>query len=212
MSTLSTVITADIVNSGITSPQQLAKRLEESICSAQPEAIVFFYRGDSFQVYVPNAFEAYRLALKLRIEAILFENSSPAAHTDLRISIGIGTVSLPITELATAQGEAFVLSGRGFDALEKTDRRLKMHCSHIPSRIALEAISLFTDYLFRSLTIKQAAVLNHLLDHRTQFETALLLKKSQSTVNKHARNMGWRQMEELMDLYDNCIQQIKQHG
>jgi DNA-binding NarL/FixJ family response regulator len=126
--------------------------------------------------------------------------------------MGIGTVSLPITELATAQGEAFVLSGRGFDALEKTDRRLKMHCSHIPSRIALEAISLFTDYLFRSLTIKQAAVLNHMLEHRTQFETALLLKKSQSTVNKHVRNMGWRQMEELMDLYDKCIQQIKQHG
>jgi hypothetical protein len=212
MANLSAVITADIVNSEPSWAKELGKRLEQTIYSTQGAAKVFFYRGDSFQTYLPDPYSAYRLALKLRTKAILFEKDRPEVHTDVRISIGIGTVELPVTQLATAQGEAFVLSGRGFDELAKTDIRLNMHCGHGPTHIALKTISLFTDYLFQSLTIKQAEVLEHLLNHRKQVETARLLKKTQSTVNKHLQSMGWKQLEELMTLYESSIQLINNHG
>ncbi|MFN8153546.1 MAG: hypothetical protein U0Y08_04560 [Bacteroidia bacterium] len=208
MANLNTVLTADIVNSEPSWAKELGKRLEQTIYATQAAAKVFFYRGDSFQAYLPDPYSTYRLSLLLRTEAILFEKDRPEIHTDVRISIGIGTVELPVSQLATAQGEAFVLSGRGFDDLAQTDRRISIKCSQATTQIALQSISLFTDYLFRSLTIKQAEVLEHLLNHRTQIETAKLLKKSQSTVNKHVQSMGWKQIEELISLYEKSIQII----
>jgi hypothetical protein len=208
MQNLRAVITADIVNSGPSWVQELTRRLEQTIYAGQANAKVFFYRGDSFQSYLPDPFSAYRMALRIRTEARLFEKDRPEILTDVRISIGVGAVEMPVTQLATAQGEAFVLSGRGFDELLKTDKRLMIHCGDAKINTALQSISLFTDYLFQSLTIKQAEVLGHLLNQRTQIETARLLHKSQSTINRHVQSMGWKQVEELMGLYEQSIQLI----
>ncbi|MDP3462707.1 MAG: hypothetical protein Q8S18_07975 [Bacteroidales bacterium] len=213
MINLSTVITADIVNSEPSWGKELGKRLEQTIYATQPAAKVFFYRGDSFQSYLPDPVSTYRLALKLRTQAKLFEKDRPEVRTDVRMSIGIGTVNLPITILATAEGEAFVISGRSFDDMVKNDKRLHIQCSDAKTNITLQSISLFTDYLFQSLTMKQAEVLEHLLNHRTQVETAKWLKKSQSTINRHVQSMGWKQIEALIELYEQSIQFISSnHG
>jgi hypothetical protein len=213
MINLSSVITADIVNSEPSWGKELGKRLEQTIYANQAAAKVFFYRGDSFQSYLPDPFSTYRLALKLRTEAKLFEKDRPEIRTDVRISMGIGTVELPITQLANAQGEAFVLSGRSFDEMVKNEKRLNMQCSDAKTNTTLKTISLFTDYLFQSLTMKQAEVLAHLLNYRTQIEIAKLVKKSQSTVNRHVQSMGWKQMEELLKLYEQSNQLLKSnHG
>ena len=212
METIRTVITADIVNSEPSWGKELGKRLEQTIYANQPTAKVFFYRGDSFQSYLPDPFSTYRVALKLRTAAKLFEKDRPEIQTDVRISIGIGTVELPITQLATAQGEAFVLSGRGFDKLATSEKCLDMQCGDARTNNTLKAISLFTDYLFQALTMKQAEVLEHLLNYRTQVETAKLLKKSQSTVNRHVQSMGWKQIEGLLDLYEQSIQLLNSNN
>lgn len=203
---LSTVITADIVNSEPSWAKELGKRLEQTIYATQPAAKVFFYRGDSFQSYLPDPISTFRLALKLRTQAKLFEKDRPEVRTDVRMSIGIGTVELPITQLATAEGEAFVISGRSFDKIVKNDIRMHMQCRDDKTNVTLQSISMFTDYLFQSLTMKQAEVLEHLLNHRTQMETAKLLNKSQSTVNRHVQSMGWKQMEELIVLFEKSLQ------
>lgn len=212
MINLSTVITADIVNSEPSWAKELGKRLEQTIYANQPAAKVFFWRGDSFQSYLPDPFSTYRLALKLRTQAKLFEKDRPEVGTDVRMSIGIGTVELPITQMATAQGEAFVISGRSFDEYVKNEKRLHIQCSDAKSNLTLQSISLFTDYLFQSLTMKQAEVLEHLLNYRTQQDIAKLLNKTQSTVNRHVQSMGWKQFEELLALYQQSIQLIKSNN
>jgi hypothetical protein len=213
MLNLSTVITADIVNSEPSWGKELGKRLEQTIYASQPAAKVFFYRGDSFQSYLPDPFSTYRVALKLRTQAILFEKDRPEVKTDVRISIGIGTVELPVTQLATAEGEAFILSGRSFDELLTKEIRLHMQSSDARTNTTLQTISLFTDYLFQALTMKQAEVLEHLLNHRTQTEIAKMLRKSQSTINRHVQSMGWKQLEGLINLYEQSIQLLNApHG
>ena len=213
MLNLSTVITADIVNSEPSWAKELGKRLEQTIYASQPAAKVFFWRGDSIQSYLPDPFSTYRIALKMRTQAKLFEKDRPEVRTDVRMSIGIGTVELPVTQLSTAQGEAFVISGRSFDEFVKNEKRLHIQCSDAKTNLTLQSISLFTDYLFESLTMKQAEVLEHLLNYHTQIEVAKRLKKSQSTVNRHVQSMGWKQMEELLKLYEHSIQLINnKHG
>lgn len=209
MVVLGAVITADIVNStamGSGAAGELRAILEQTI-NAKQAKFLSFYRGDSFQSYLVDPYPAYQLALILRTEAKLFERQLPDIKTDLKISIGIGSIETPVTQIKTAQGEAFVLSGRGLDELEKTGRKLVIRTSDEKGNTALEAISLFTDYLFDSITYKQAEVLQHLLNNRTQIDTAKILDKSQSTVNKHVQSLGWRQMEELLRLYNRTIQQ-----
>ncbi|MBK8699804.1 MAG: hypothetical protein IPN29_09815 [Saprospiraceae bacterium] len=209
MIVLGAVITADIVNStamGSKAAGELRSILEQLI-NANQAKFLSFYRGDSFQSYLVDPYPAYKLALRLRTAARIFENQLPDIKTDLKISIGIGSIETPVTQIKTAQGEAFLLSGRGLDELEKTGRRLIIRCGDEKVNTTLETISLFTDYLFDALTYKQAEVLQHLLNNRTQIETAKVLDKSQSTVNRHVQSLGWKQMEELLRLYNQSIQQ-----
>lgn len=208
------VLTADIVNStamGSGVITALGTNLE-NIIQANQARMLSYYRGDSFQSYILESYDAFRLALLLRIETKLFGLKYSGVFTDLKISIGIGRIETPVTP-QTAHGDTFVLSGRGLDQLEKSDRKLLVQCKDEQLNIALEAISLFVDYLFEALTNKQAEVLKHLLMDRNQLETAALLNKSQSTINKHIQSMGWKQLEELFRLYRETIQQINDnHG
>ena len=209
MIVLGAVITADIVNStamGSKAAGELRSVLEQLI-NANQAKFLSFYRGDSFQSYLVDPYPAYKLALRLRTAARIFENQLPDIKTDLKISIGIGSIETPVTQIKTAQGEAFLLSGRGLDELEKMGRRLIIRCGDEKVNTTLETISLFTDYLFDALTYKQAEVLQHLLNNRTQIETAKVLDKSQSTVSRHVQSLGWKQMEELLRLYNQSIQQ-----
>ena len=206
------VITADIVNSsllGAANVNRLAMRLEDLINSSQAR-FLSFYRGDSFQSYLTDPGPAYKLTLQLRTETRLFQSEAPYTETVLKISLGIGRIDTPVKNISSAMGEAFILSGRGLDEVEKAGRRFIIKSEDSSVNIALETISLFTDYLFNHLTIKQAEVLKHLLDGRTQVETAKILKKSQSTINRHVQALGWNELEHLLDIYYKCIQKITQ--
>src|SRR3712207_452401 len=98
MIVLGAVITADIVNStamGSIAASELRTILEQVI-NANQAKFLSFYRGDSFQSYLVDPYPAYRLALILRTEAKLFENQLPNIKTDLKISIGIGSIETPV--------------------------------------------------------------------------------------------------------------------
>jgi hypothetical protein len=203
------VLTADIVNSSHLHPSE-ANQLREKLETRMHQMGVtryYFYRGDSFQCYVPEMESAFRLALILRTEARLFEKGSQQ-KTDLKVSIGIGSVDLPEEDIKTAKGTAFVLSGRGLDELDRSGRRLSIASENLLANIAFGAISLFSNYLFDALTLKQAEVLLELLQKQTQRETAQKLHKSQPTVNRQALALGWAELEALMDLYQKTVQQV----
>ena len=107
-------------------------------------------------------------------------------------------------------GEDFFLSGRGLDEFEKTGKMFIIQSEDTTINIALKAISLFTDYLFNNLTIKQVEVLKHLLSNCTQVEIAKIIIRSQSTINRHVQALGWRELERLLNLYYQCIVKITQ--
>ena len=120
------VITGDIVNSTkfkAAKEKKLLIILKEVLLPYQFE----FYRGDSFQVYQKNAAEALKTALLCRTAAIcITPGMDDNTAADVRISIGIGPVKAPIRLLSNAKGEAFVLSGRSFDEIAKTNTRLQV--------------------------------------------------------------------------------------
>ena len=203
---LSAVITADIVNSTKLSKaeyKRLMKSLEEILQSYQHE----FFRGDSFQVFVKSPDQALRVLLQARTVAMKLSESSPS---DIRASIGIGQVKLPVKSFQTASGDVFILSGRSFDKMVKDERLIIVSDEKNKAvNLGLKLISQFIDYLFQRLTFKQAAVVYELLMDHSQIDTAKKLKKSQATIHKHIQAAGWPQTEKLLTDYKELIALIQ---
>jgi hypothetical protein len=205
---ISAVITADIVNSTRLSKsdeKKLLKALEEIFRDQKLE----FYRGDSFQVYLKEASEAFMLTMRARSAALKLVPDLSVPHFDVRASIGIGEVHVPVRSLKTASGKAFVLSGRAFDEL-RAEQRFSIQCQedHQAINEGFKVISLFADYLFGQLTTRQATVVSELLLGFSQFEVSRRLKRSQSTINKHTHASGWTQIDRLLTHYKNLIHLI----
>ncbi|MGZ5286526.1 MAG: helix-turn-helix transcriptional regulator [Flavisolibacter sp.] len=202
---LSAVITADIVNSTRLSRVNL-KAVMKAITTVFAGQKIEFFRGDSFQVYVKSPAEALPLLLQARSVTLKMSNGI----SDIKACVGIDQVSLPVKELSTAAGEAFILSGRAFDDM-KTNKRLLMISGEKNSTVntGLRLLGVFVDYLYEHMTPKQAVVVFEMLSGKTQTDTARKLKKSQATVHKHLQSAGWPEIENLLKEYQLLINVIK---
>jgi hypothetical protein len=195
------IITADIVNYTVLKPTT-EKKMVSQLSTILKDTKFEFYRGDSFQAYIKHPMTAFRLLLQLRMAA----KSHSSIH-DIRTSIGIGKVDIPVRSLRTATGEAFVLSGRAFDQLAD-ERLLLIQSGNEQANIAFRIIAYYTDHLLKRLTSKQAEVIAELLKEQTQAEVAKKLKKAQATINKHAQAAGWVEIQRLLNEYKEVITQF----
>jgi hypothetical protein len=201
------ILTCDIVNS-----TKLTAAKEKKLVTAIKEIFVQhkieFFRGDSFQVFIKEPEEALKLSLLCRVAAMKLYKDQKMQIADVRISIGIGEVKQPIKVLTTAKGEAFLLSGRAFDAIAKTNQRLAIT---INSPIANEGLQVITDFLnliFEKITGKQAEVLFELLNDQTQIAIATKTKKTKSTIHQLTTSAQWVHIEKLLQQYTNIIKLV----
>ncbi len=201
---LSAVITADIVNSTRLSRVEL-KAIMKALTTVFAGHKIEFFRGDSFQVHVKSPAPAFQLLLLARSVTIKISEGV----SDVKACIGIDQVMLPVKELSTAAGEAFILSGRAFDGMKAERLMVISGEKNVVANTGLRVLSAFTDYLFSHLTAKQAVVVFEMLSGKTQTDTARKLKKSQATVHKHLQAAGWPEMEHLMKEYQLLINVIK---
>ena len=201
---IAAVLTGDIVNSTRLSPTQ-EKRLFDLLARFAAKHKHEFFRGDSFQIHMDDPRDALHMALICRSLAIgLTENGE---RYDVRISIGIGEVNLPVKNLGIAKGEAFLLSGRNFDDLGDT-RRLTISCGNEIADIGLEVIADYLDNIYQGMTSKQAELITNLLRGTTQQQMAVTLNKSKSTVSQLAASGRWPEIEKLLQQYKNMIEKL----
>ena len=204
---LRAVLTGDIVNSTqlkITVEKKLVKVLHSLLANYKFE----FYRGDSFQAFVKNPAEALTIALLCRTAAISISGNANTTLSDVRISIGIGEVKMPVQTLGAAKGEAFILSGRAFDELTKNNTRLSIAAGNDLANTALQIIADYLNAIFKNMTGKQAGVILELLKGQTQQAVAKHLKKSKSTIHQHVVSGRWSEIEKLLQQYESILNQL----
>jgi len=202
------VITGDIVNSTQLDPST-EKALMKELGRILKLYIFEFYRGDSFQVYIKKPAESLRVALICRTLAIsLTAGEEDLSLSDVRVSIGIGRVVLPIKMSGTAKGEAFLLSGRSFDELQRTPQRLAIVATHPMANIGMEVIAGYIDAIYKGMTGKQADAILGLLQGETQQNVALRLNKSKSTVSQLVNAARWAEIDKLLQQYESLINQL----
>ena len=205
--TIGAVLTADVVNSTKLSATQDKRLLEKLENILKPHGHEF-YRGDSFQTFL-TAPEALRLALACRAAAIELTTKDDAeVRGDIRISIGIGELSLPITSLGSAKGEAFVLSGRELDDLQKGDRRLTIVCCNAIANVGFQVMSEYLDDIFHTMTGKQADIIAELLSGVTQQQLTISREKAKSTISELANAGRWPAIESILQQYEKLVKLI----
>jgi transcriptional antiterminator len=134
----------------------------------------------------------------------MMPEDSPVS-SDVRISIGTGNVDSPIRTLSTARGEAFLLSGRALDTLEKTQGRLIITTAHELGTIAFSVLSDYLNSIFRYITSKQAEVMLELLKGNSQQQVAEKLNRSKSTISQHVTAGRWDEIEKILENYQKIV-------
>lgn len=207
---IAAVLTGDVVNSTQLSQSQ-EKLLFKILSALFTERHTFeFFRGDSFQLYMDDPKDALRMALACRSVAIGLTASDTVENErkyDIRISIGIGQVSVPVKSLSIAKGEAFLLSGRSFDGLGDS-RRLTIVCGNEIADIGLAVIADYLDIICKGMTAKQAELITALLQGTTQQQMAITLDKSKSTISQLANAGRWPEIEKLLEYYKRMIEKL----
>ena len=186
------VITADVVGSTqikIEDRGTLPALLHELIrkiaqCRPELKLQVDIFRGDSFQVWIEKPECAPLVALLLRAGLRMSALRAGEQQLDARISVGIGDVAYRDARVSQSDGEAFVLSGRGFDQLGKQQRLMVQ----TPSETANEELRVetaFVDDIVSNWSALHSKIMYQaLLREMSQGELAEKNNTSQQNVRK----------------------------
>lgn len=141
------------------------------------------FRGDSFQIVLEKPEMSLEVASMLRAG---LKSNTPADSFgvwDARISIGIGTIDYLGDRVVTSDGEAFRLSGRGLDAMEKSRLVIKTCWQEVNEE--LDAGLAFVDDLITGWSVNQAkAIFLSMGKGLSQSNIANSIAKSQQNVSK----------------------------
>ncbi|WP_339650297.1 hypothetical protein [Halopseudomonas pelagia] len=189
---ISAVITGDLIDSQSVQDThayiaQLQAQLQElaGIYEFKAEQ----YRGDGFQITLNAPERAFECAVVLR--AGLIANSPEGERFDARIAIGIGAAPS-----VNHYGEAFVLSGRGLDAMKKTTLGIFSHAQQLLDRTELPTE--FVANIIEGWTrVEAETYFLHATQQSSQKDLAKTLGKSRVTVHKALQ----RANAELIDRY-----------
>jgi len=159
-----------------------------------------WYRGDSFQIRMDNAGAGLRLGLLIRtkIRSLYYtgKEDNNKELFDVRMALGIGEIDFDRPQVASSDGAAFRLSGRGLDQL-KPGKQLFTIATEDQFRNELRIESLLLDTLINGTTMLQCEVINLKLHGFTEVEIADALKIGQPAVNQRSVAGNWQAINEM---------------
>ncbi len=154
----------------------------------------YFIRGDGFQILLQeNAlFECFRLKAYLYSEL----------RVRMRVSIGIGEVSMLRERISDSDGEAFWYSGRTLEEMKAKDQWTRITTTDKCINEEWKVHTATLDYLENGCTESQSEALYWLLRNETQQEIAKRLGISQPSVHSRLRGAGWPLIEKILQRYE----------
>jgi len=182
------------------------------------------YRGDGFQGVI-DPVHALKVALIIRARLrqwkgpVLFSAVRkrprsgkqpmpipPGRSPDARISIGIGTVKHLATKVAESDGEAFVRSGHGLDALVRSTDRLAISSPWDEVNAELDVSMKLLDALVSKWSSGSAQAMFHYLGQETtQSKISDLLDISQPAVHKRLAAAEQVAVQAAIERYEQLV-------
>ena len=202
------VITGDVVNFS-SETNRVQKDIEEAITTVlrEYEEDIFrdsenylIYRGDSFQIVTTALEESLKISIRLRLAV-----RKHFSEQDVRLSIGIGNMQNNTGKINQSNGDAFVFSGRGLDAIEEKRMVFQSDCEKIDKHINM-CFDLFSAVIDR-WSIEMCEAVELFLMNKQQVEIAKQIGISQSAVSKRLSHAKADLLEKLLNYYKAVIQE-----
>lgn len=193
---MTSIITGDIINSRKTNTKKWLLPLKEIFKELNTGEV---FRGDSFQVEVKSIEDTFLIALK--IKSYIKINK----EVDVRMAIGIGNKDFSSTTIKESNGEAFINSGKAFDALKKQTLAIKSPWKELDEELNL-AFSLGV-LVMDNWTANSAEFVKVSLNNlsATQKEISKILQISQSSVSERRKRSGLDEILKLEKRYRKLI-------
>lgn len=171
---------------------------------------VEIFRGDSFQIGICQAHNSLKIALAVRAYLRTHKMFSSKKVIDARVAIGIGSIEYEADTLSTSDGEAFRISGRLLDRMEK--RRLEIMTPWDKVNDALSLNTAFADDIISSWTQSQSRIeLASYIISENRNEIASQLGISRQMVDKSMKiskqpliRAYIKRFEKIISLYTTC--------
>jgi hypothetical protein len=207
------VVTGDIKNFTILNDEERehlvigTEELLKIMVADEKDAKMF--RGDSYQFITDDVEHVLRKCLTLICwfkmnsnKDALQEKGVIRFNTRLgtRLSIGIGEIAYRGKTVLDSDGQAFHLSGRVFDDMEKNDV-IRLTTFDEERKDMYEIILTYINLLVQQWTISQAETIYYLLtlSDGTQEKIGKKLKMTQPAVAKNLRAARWKEVEKGID-------------
>lgn len=210
------VLTTDLVGSRHLPAKQLEARVHE--VASLLEAKLFkrkktfeFYRGDSFQALLERPQEALRLALLWR--AAMKATVTDEQQWDIRVAIGIGSISHRGKTMAASGGSAFQYSGTLLDNIKRnSDARMAFHTEDETWNAALNTECILAEGIISRWTaIGAETIFQQLLFVETQERLASRIGVTQSAIHKRLQTVGWPAIRHWEAYFrQSVLQQLKE--
>jgi hypothetical protein len=215
------VITGDIKNftklSGDRRGKLVAKTesLMRMMVNTPKDAQMF--RGDSYQLLVDDITQVLKKSIQLicwfKLNSDRFSLAGRDAKLDkpvylgTRLSIGIGKIDYEGRNVLDSDGEAFHLSGRNFDLLNK-DEIIRLTIADEKSNEIFGILFMFMNSIIRSWTPNQAETIFYLLDKEdnTQEQVAKKLKMTQPAIALSLGAARWKEVEKGINYITNQLE------
>lgn len=203
------IITGDIVDS---TKLNLAERtIMINALQAIPEILTPFenvsmeiFRGDSFQLQIHTAETAAKAAITIRAWLRSQRELSEKSLLDARLAIGIGATDYESDSLSTSDGEAFRLSGRLLDKMQK--ERLAVATPWPMVNEELKLATAFVDDIISSWTQNQSRImLLSLQTSKSHLELSQILDISRQMVDKSLKSSKEELIESYIDRFKKLI-------
>ncbi len=203
------IITGDIVDS---TKLNLAERtIMLNALQSIPEILSSFehismeiFRGDSFQLLIEKADNAAKAAIAIRAWLRSQVELSGKEPLDARIAIGIGGTDYDSQSVSTSDGEAYRLSGRLLDKMQKS--RLAVATPWPLVNEELKLSTAFVDDIISSWTQNQSKImLMRLQTSKSHLELAQMLDISRQMVDKSLKSSKEELIESYIERFERLI-------
>ena len=208
------IITGDIVRSeqiALDRRNFLIKVLRDIVYQLQKKSPMKMemYRGDSFQIVVERPEASLKIASMIRAGLKSYSPAGSMEVWDARISIGIGTTDYLGDSIVTSDGEAFKLSGRGLDAMDKN--RLAVSTCWPDVNEELDVGLAFADDLITGWSVHQAKVIYlSVAQELSQTSIANIIEKSQQNVSKMLKSAKESLLVRFLNRFETIILRHKE--
>ncbi len=203
---MTSVITGDIVKSKTQSnPEIWIEVLKKGLSTLNNDNTFWeIYRGDSFQIEIPNTNNSFINAVYLKACVKMIKN------LDVRLAIGIGNKTYQGKKVSESNGEAFVFSGETLETLkrDKQNLRLKTKNPMLDEELNLYfklALTFMDNWTVNSAEIVKLSIEN---PNALQQELATILGIKQDAISKRQKRAGLEHILELDKMFKYKISQL----